>query len=106
MRKSWRSTGVMSPYILGIDVGTTSIKAVLLERGSRTVVASQTLPTTADVADNSQIKVSILTRQKLKRLRNEIDPPLLNDITGKRTANRSHHRCSEPMRLSAAQRQT
>lgn len=46
----------MSPYILGIDVGTTSIKAVLLEKVSRAVVASQTLTTAADVVDNSGIK--------------------------------------------------
>lgn len=55
----------MSPYILGIDVGTTSIKAVLLEKVSRAVVASQTLTTAADVVDNSGIKVSTLMRQKL-----------------------------------------
>ncbi|KAM9847092.1 sedoheptulokinase [Aulostomus maculatus] len=46
----------MSSYVLGVDVGTTSIKAVLLERGSRTVVASQTLPTTSDLSDHSEIK--------------------------------------------------
>lgn len=63
--KSRRSAGVMSQYILGIDVGTTSIKAVLLEKVSRAVVASQTLATAADVVDNSGIKVSTLTRQKL-----------------------------------------
>lgn len=66
----------MSPYILGIDVGTTSIKAVLLERSSRAVVASQTLPTAADVADNSGIKVSDLTRQNFKQqLNDDIDVP-------------------------------
>lgn len=63
--KFWRSAGVMSPYILGIDVGTTSIKAILLEKGSRAVVASHTLPTEADVVDNSGIKVSTLTRPNL-----------------------------------------
>lgn len=96
----------MSHYILGIDVGTTSIKAVLLERGSKALVASQTLPTAADVAGNSGIKVSILTRQKLNNQLNEIDSPLSNDTAGKRTATRSHHRCSEQMHLSTTQRQT
>ncbi|XP_070774098.1 sedoheptulokinase isoform X2 [Enoplosus armatus] len=46
----------MSTYILGVDVGTTSVKAVLLETGSRSVAASQTLPTTSDIIDNSGIK--------------------------------------------------
>ncbi|XP_044078036.1 sedoheptulokinase [Siniperca chuatsi] len=46
----------MSTYILGVDVGTTSVKAVLLESGSRAVAASHTLPTTSDIIDNSGIK--------------------------------------------------
>lgn len=99
----------MSPYILGIDVGTTSIKAVLLERGSRAVVASQTLPTAADVADSSGIKVSTLARQNFDRLLSDDTDEirlLFNITAGKRTANLPHHRCSQPVRLSAAQRQT
>ncbi|KAK5859080.1 hypothetical protein PBY51_003171 [Eleginops maclovinus] len=41
----------MSAYILGLDVGTTSVKAVLLETVSRTVVATQSLPTASDIID-------------------------------------------------------
>lgn len=43
-------------YILGVDVGTTSIKVVLLGTGSRLVEESHTLPTTADISDHSGIK--------------------------------------------------
>ncbi|KAF7206642.1 sedoheptulokinase [Nothobranchius furzeri] len=46
----------MSGFILGVDVGTTSVKAVLLAADSRTVAASQALPTAADISDNSGIK--------------------------------------------------
>ncbi|XP_068601040.1 sedoheptulokinase [Brachionichthys hirsutus] len=46
----------MSSYILGIDVGTTSVKAALLETGSRSVIASQTAPTTSDIIDSTGIK--------------------------------------------------
>ncbi|XP_076606355.1 sedoheptulokinase [Chaetodon auriga] len=46
----------MSTYILGIDVGTTSIKAVLLETGTRSVAASHALTTTSDITDTSGIK--------------------------------------------------
>ncbi|XP_056264338.1 sedoheptulokinase isoform X1 [Pseudoliparis swirei] len=46
----------MSSYILGVDVGTTSVKAVLLETGSRSVTASHTLPTSCDLIDHSGIK--------------------------------------------------
>ncbi|KAG8008261.1 Sedoheptulokinase [Nibea albiflora] len=46
----------MSTYILGIDVGTTSVKAVLLETGSKAVAASHALPTSSDIDDNSGIK--------------------------------------------------
>lgn len=45
-------------YILGIDLGTTSIKVALLEKTSATVTASHTLPTTSEILDNSDIKVS------------------------------------------------
>lgn len=48
----------MSAYILGVDVGTTSVKAVLLETGSRSVAATQALPTTSDIIDHSGLKVS------------------------------------------------
>uniref|UniRef100_A0A1A7WZC1 Sedoheptulokinase n=1 Tax=Iconisemion striatum TaxID=60296 RepID=A0A1A7WZC1_9TELE len=47
----------MSEFILGVDVGTTSVKAVLLAADSRTLAASQTVPTAADISDNSGIKV-------------------------------------------------
>ncbi|XP_068186586.1 sedoheptulokinase isoform X2 [Antennarius striatus] len=46
----------MSSYILGIDVGTTSVKAVLLETGSRSVIASHTLPTASDIIDSTGLK--------------------------------------------------
>lgn len=46
----------MSTYILGIDLGTTSIKAVLLDSGSRAVVASHSLQTASDIVDSSGIK--------------------------------------------------
>lgn len=59
MSRYTRSAGIMSTYILGIDVGTTSVKAVLLETGSRAVAASHALPTTSDIADMSRIKVSV-----------------------------------------------
>ena len=48
----------MSSFILGLDVGTTSVKAVLLAADSRTVAASHALPTTADIIDDSGIEVS------------------------------------------------
>ncbi|XP_072302700.1 sedoheptulokinase [Eucyclogobius newberryi] len=46
----------MSTYILGIDLGTTSIKTVLLEFSSRTVVASYSMQTSSDIEDNSGTK--------------------------------------------------
>uniref|UniRef100_A0A3B4B211 Carbohydrate kinase FGGY N-terminal domain-containing protein n=1 Tax=Periophthalmus magnuspinnatus TaxID=409849 RepID=A0A3B4B211_9GOBI len=46
----------MSPYILGIDLGTTSVKAVLLESGTRVVVASYSMQTSSDIIDSSDIK--------------------------------------------------
>lgn len=46
----------MSNFILGLDVGTTSVKAVLLDRGCRAIAASQSLPTVSDLADDSGIK--------------------------------------------------
>ncbi|XP_013875085.1 sedoheptulokinase [Austrofundulus limnaeus] len=74
----------MSNFILGIDVGTTSVKAVLLAADSRSVVESRSLPTAAEISDNSGIKareqdtgriisavnrcVSELPRGKLKRV--------------------------------------
>lgn len=48
---------IMSSYILGLDVGTTSVKAVLLETVSRSVAASHALPTVSDIIDCSGIKV-------------------------------------------------
>ncbi|KAF7668887.1 hypothetical protein LDENG_00281240 [Lucifuga dentata] len=74
----------MSVYILGIDVGTTSIKAVLLETTSRVVEASHALPTESNITDNSSLKakeqdtvrivdtlnrcVGLLPRDKLQRV--------------------------------------
>ncbi|XP_057677710.1 sedoheptulokinase [Corythoichthys intestinalis] len=46
----------MHTFVLGVDLGTTSIKAVLLECQSRSIVASQTLPTASDIADCNGIK--------------------------------------------------
>uniref|UniRef100_H3CSZ0 Sedoheptulokinase n=1 Tax=Tetraodon nigroviridis TaxID=99883 RepID=H3CSZ0_TETNG len=46
----------MSTYILGIDLGTTSIKVVLLDKTSRTVAASHTVPTASEILDNSDLK--------------------------------------------------
>ncbi|XP_051903863.1 sedoheptulokinase isoform X1 [Hippocampus zosterae] len=46
----------MHSYILGLDVGTTSIKAVLLESDSKSVAASQSLATASDIADTNGIK--------------------------------------------------
>ncbi|XP_040906932.1 sedoheptulokinase [Toxotes jaculatrix] len=50
------SSAVMSTYILGLDVGTTSVKAVLIETDSRAVAAAHALPTTSDIIDSSGIK--------------------------------------------------
>lgn len=50
----------MPAYILGIDLGTTSIKVALLEKTSRTVAASHILPTTSEILDDGNIKVSTL----------------------------------------------
>ncbi|XP_047462184.1 sedoheptulokinase [Mugil cephalus] len=74
----------MSNFILGLDVGTTSVKAVLLEKGSRNVAASHSLPTDSDVLDSSGIKakeqdtgliidavnrcIGLLPRDKLQRV--------------------------------------
>ncbi|XP_054899439.1 sedoheptulokinase [Poeciliopsis prolifica] len=46
----------MSDFVLGIDVGTTSVKAVLLAAGCRTVAAGHSEPTAADVSDGSGVK--------------------------------------------------
>ncbi|XP_055004864.1 sedoheptulokinase [Boleophthalmus pectinirostris] len=48
----------MSTYILGIDLGTTSIKVVLLESGTRDVVASYSMQTSSDIVDSSGIKAN------------------------------------------------
>ncbi|KAK2828779.1 hypothetical protein Q5P01_019813 [Channa striata] len=74
----------MSSYVLGLDVGTTSVKAVLLETGSRTVAASHALPTASDRIDSCGIKakeqdtglivdalnrcIGLLPRHKLQRV--------------------------------------
>ncbi|XP_067463635.1 sedoheptulokinase [Thunnus thynnus] len=75
----------MAAYILGLDVGTTSIKAVLLDSESRSVTASHSIPTTSDISDSSGIKakeqdtvriidtlnrcVGLLPRDKLQHVR-------------------------------------
>ncbi|XP_008426303.1 sedoheptulokinase [Poecilia reticulata] len=46
----------MSKFILGIDLGTTSVKAVLLAAGCRTVAAGHSEPTAAELSDDSGIK--------------------------------------------------
>ncbi|KAM4726492.1 sedoheptulokinase [Anableps anableps] len=46
----------MSNFILGIDLGTTSVKAVLLAADSRTVAADHSEPTAADLSDVRGIK--------------------------------------------------
>ncbi|XP_034538788.1 sedoheptulokinase [Notolabrus celidotus] len=49
-------SAAMSAYTLGIDIGTTSVKVVLLETDSRSLVATHSLPTTSDIVDSSGIK--------------------------------------------------
>ncbi|XP_071382050.1 sedoheptulokinase [Centroberyx affinis] len=46
----------MSEYVLGVDLGTTSVKVVLVELSSKTVAASYALPTASDILDNSGLK--------------------------------------------------
>ncbi|XP_054873183.1 sedoheptulokinase [Amphiprion ocellaris] len=46
----------MSNFILGLDVGTTSVKAVLIETDSRSVAATHSLPTDSDLSDSSGVK--------------------------------------------------
>uniref|UniRef100_A0A665T5Y9 Sedoheptulokinase n=1 Tax=Echeneis naucrates TaxID=173247 RepID=A0A665T5Y9_ECHNA len=46
----------MSTYILGLDVGTSSVKAVLLETESRAVSAAHSEPTQSDVVDHTGTK--------------------------------------------------
>lgn len=55
----------MSSYILGLDVGTTSVKVVLLETASRAVAASHASPTASDIIDGRGIKVSAPKCQQL-----------------------------------------
>ncbi|XP_041864968.1 sedoheptulokinase [Melanotaenia boesemani] len=56
MQRLTVSAAVMSNFILGIDVGTTSVKTVLFASDSRTVAASHTLPTAADRSDDGRLK--------------------------------------------------
>lgn len=105
----------MSTYILGIDVGTTSVKAVLLETGSRSVAATHTAPTTSDITDSDGVKVSAppchtalpsspvtpaLLRAPLVNL--AVFPPHPGEGAGP-GPDRGR---SEPVRRSAAQRRT
>ncbi|XP_056449754.1 sedoheptulokinase [Gadus chalcogrammus] len=46
----------MGKYVLGIDVGTTSIKVVLLEQGSKAIAACYSLPTASDFVDSSGLQ--------------------------------------------------
>ncbi|KAM3868929.1 sedoheptulokinase [Diretmus argenteus] len=46
----------MPSYILGIDLGTTSIKVVLLDTSSKAVAASCSLPTASDISDTTGIQ--------------------------------------------------
>lgn len=46
--------GSSAKYVLGIDLGTTSIKAVLFDTGSKTVTDSCSLQTNSDVIDDAQ----------------------------------------------------
>lgn len=106
----WRRLAVeMSPrYILGIDVGTTSVKAVLLETGSKTVAASHALPTTSDIIDNSDIKVStftwLATLPRCSACPSCVKPGRVTFHAGERAARWSDHKHSEPVRRPAAQR--
>lgn len=43
----------MAAYVLGVDVGTTSVKAVLLDPRTRTAVETRCLPTEAEITDTS-----------------------------------------------------
>ncbi|CAL8363698.1 unnamed protein product [Lota lota] len=46
----------MGKYVLGIDIGTTSIKVVLLEERSKTIAARYSLPTAADLVVSSGLQ--------------------------------------------------
>ncbi|KAM9788227.1 sedoheptulokinase [Neosynchiropus ocellatus] len=43
----------MRSFILGVDIGTTSVKVVLLEKSSKAIVESQVLPTKSDITDGA-----------------------------------------------------
>ncbi|XP_049599596.1 sedoheptulokinase isoform X2 [Syngnathus scovelli] len=85
-RSCMRFAAGMPPYILGLDVGTTSIKAVLLESESRSVAASQSLPTASDVADSNGIKAK---EQDTGRILET-----LNQCVGLLPADKLQHVCS------------
>ncbi|KAJ7997085.1 hypothetical protein DPEC_G00225260 [Dallia pectoralis] len=63
----WRCQAVnMANYVLGIDIGTTSVKVVLLDISSRTVTHSFSTPTKADIVSeemhaNEQLTGQIIT---------------------------------------------
>lgn len=94
---------VMPNFILGIDLGTTSVKAVLLAAGCRTVAAGHSEPTAADVSDDRGIKVSCSLNF----------PPQLRELNtaqplshlGERAGPRSDNKRCEPMLGSATRRQ-
>ncbi|RXM92369.1 hypothetical protein EOD39_20208 [Acipenser ruthenus] len=46
-------------YVLGIDLGTTSVKAVLLETKTNRLTDSQTRQTKADISSDTGIQFSI-----------------------------------------------
>ncbi|XP_061154664.1 sedoheptulokinase isoform X2 [Syngnathus typhle] len=84
----------MPPYILGLDVGTTSIKAVLLESESRSVAASQSLPTASDLADSNGIKVSARQTSAAKEQDTGRILETLNQCVGLLPADKLQHVCS------------
>lgn len=49
--------GSSAKYVLGIDLGTSSIKVVLFDTRSKTVTHSCRLPTDSDVIDDTQENV-------------------------------------------------
>lgn len=92
----------MSTYTLGADLGTTSIKVVLLENTSRTVAASHTLPTASDIFDSSDIKVSPLMIETTYSCTCAQSSGYFS-APGERAAHRPDHRHSEQMHEPAAQ---
>lgn len=53
-------SGSPAKYVLGIDLGTTSIKVVLLDTRSKTVTDSCSLQTNSDVIDDKHEYVCLM----------------------------------------------